>query len=44
MRHMTLLQDGPINTLALNRECNKVVVAGRNGLLTLLSYVKFYLE
>ena len=40
MRHMTLLQDGPINTLALNRECNKVVVAGRNGSLTLISHFK----
>lgn len=30
MQHMTLMQEGPINTLALNRDCNKVVVTGRN--------------
>ncbi|EFX80151.1 hypothetical protein DAPPUDRAFT_318799 [Daphnia pulex] len=27
---MTLMKEGPINTLALNRDCNKVVVTGRN--------------
>ena len=42
MRHMTLLQDGPINTLALNKECNKVVVAGRNGELTLLFHANIF--
>ncbi len=33
MHHMTLMQEGPINTLALNKDCNKVVVTGRNGIL-----------
>lgn len=28
---MSLLQEGPINTLVLNKECNKVVVTGRNS-------------
>lgn len=32
MHHMTLMQEGPINTLALNKDCNKVVVTGRNGI------------
>lgn len=30
-QHMTLAQEGPINTLALNKDCNKVVVTGRNS-------------
>ncbi len=30
-QHLTLVQEGPINTLALNKDCNKVVVTGRNS-------------
>ena len=40
MHHMTLMQEGPINTLALNKDCNKVVVTGRNGLAQFYNVVK----
>jgi hypothetical protein len=40
MHHMTLMQEGPINTLALNRDCNKVVVTGRNGNGNIISNIQ----
>jgi hypothetical protein len=34
------MQEGPINTLALNRDCNKVVVTGRNGNGNIISNIQ----